>query len=61
MQKKEIGKEVKKAMKRLVKIEKMLEEWEATRKPVLYIDEEMALMTSNEADIRFIKSRVDSK
>jgi predicted hydrocarbon binding protein len=61
MQKKEIGKEVKKAMKRLIKIEKMLEEWESTRKPVLYIDEEMALMTSNEADIKFIKSRTDSK
>ena len=61
MEKKEIGKEVRKAMKRLIKIEKMLEEWESTRKPVLYIDEEMALMTSNEADIKFIKSRTDSK
>jgi hypothetical protein len=61
MEKKKIGRQIKKAMKRLVKIEKMLDDWEKTRKPVLYIDEDMALMTSNDADIEFIRSRAESQ
>ena len=42
---------------RINKLEKMLSDMEKSR-PVVYIDEDTALLSSNEADIRFIKSKV---
>lgn len=57
MQKK-LGKEIKKTIKRLSKIERMLEEWENSKKPILYIDEETALLSSLDADVEFIKRKI---
>lgn len=45
---------------RINKLEQLLLDMEASR-PVVYIDEETALISSNEADIRFIKSKVGDK
>lgn len=45
---------------RINKLEKMLSDIEASR-PVVYIDEDTALISSNEADIRFIKGKVENE
>lgn len=42
---------------RINRLEKMLSDMESSR-PLVYIDEDTALLSSNEADIRFIKSKV---
>ena len=57
---KKIRKKIKKAASKLKEIEAMLEEWEASRKPVLYINEDTALLTTNEADIQYIKEKTRS-
>lgn len=45
---------------RINKLEKMLSDIEASR-PVVYIDEDTALLSSNEADIRFIKKKTEDE
>lgn len=45
---------------RINKLEKMLSDIEASR-PVVYIDEDTALISSNEADIQFIKGKVENE
>jgi hypothetical protein len=52
-------KKIKKAVTKLKEIEEILEEWEVS-KPVLYISEDTALMTSNDADIQYIKAKTKS-
>lgn len=45
---------------RIQKLETLLSQLESSR-PVLYIDEDTALLSSNEADIRFLKSNAEEK
>lgn len=45
---------------RIRKIEDMLQELESSR-PVVYIDEDTALLSSNEADIRFIRGELNNE
>lgn len=45
---------------RINRLEKMLSDMESSR-PLIYIDEDTALLSSNEADIRFIKSKVGNE
>ena len=45
---------------RINKLEKMLSDIEASR-PVVYIDEDTALISSNEADIRWVKGKVENE
>jgi hypothetical protein len=45
---------------RIRKIEAMIEDMENSR-PVLYINEDTALLTSEEADIRFIKGKINDE
>jgi len=45
---------------RIRKIEDMLQELENSR-PVVYIDEDTALLSSNEADIRFIRGELNNE
>ena len=45
---------------RIRKIEDMLQELENSR-PVVYIDEDTALLSSNEADIRFIRGGLNNE
>lgn len=45
---------------RINRLEKMLSDMESSR-PLVYIDEDTALLSSNEADIRFIKSKVGNE
>jgi hypothetical protein len=45
---------------RINRLEKMLSDMEASR-PVVYIDEDTALLSSNEADIRFIQKKVEGE
>ena len=45
---------------RINRLEKMLSDMEASR-PVIFVDEDTALLSSNEADIRFIKSKVENE
>jgi tRNA pseudouridine-54 N-methylase len=45
---------------RINKLEELLSEIEKSR-PVVYIDEDTALISSNEADIRWVKGKVESE
>lgn len=45
---------------RIRKIEDMLQELESSR-PVVYIDEDTALLSSKEADIRFIRGELNNE
>jgi hypothetical protein len=45
---------------RINRLEQMLSDMEASR-PVVYIDEDTALLSSNEADIRFIQKKVEGE
>lgn len=45
---------------RINKLETMLSDIEASR-PVVYIDEDTALISSNEADIRWVKGKVENE
>ena len=45
---------------RIRKIEDMLQELENSR-PVVYIDEDTALLSSKEADIRFIRGKLNNE
>ena len=45
---------------RIQKLETLLSQLESSR-PVLYIDEDTALLSSNEADIRFLKSKAEGE
>ena len=45
---------------RIQKLETLLSKLESSR-PVLYIDEDTALLSSNEADIRFLKSKAEGE
>jgi hypothetical protein len=45
---------------RIRKIEGMLKDLESSR-PVVYIDEDTALLSSREADIRFIKGKLNDE
>ena len=45
---------------RIQKLETLLSQLESSR-PVLYIDEDTALLSSNEADIRFLKSEAEGE
>ena len=45
---------------RIRKIEDMLQELESSR-PVVYIDEDTALLSSKEADIRFIREELNNE
>lgn len=45
---------------RIRKIEDMLQELESSR-PVVYIDEDTALLSSKEADIRFIRGKLNNE
>ena len=58
---KHLKKKLKKSIKRLLEIEQMLEEWEESRKPILFIDEDKALLSSKTADIQFIKSELSKE
>lgn len=49
------------AFERIQTIESQLAEWEKSRKPVVYVDEETCLISSHEADIEFIKRNEVSK
>jgi len=50
------------ALERLAAVEAQLKELEAgaIRKPVLYVDEETCLLSSEEADIKFIKRKLEN-
>lgn len=45
---------------RINRLEQLLSDMEASR-PVVFVDEDTALISSNEADIRFIKSKVENE
>ena len=45
---------------RIQKLETLLSQLESSR-PVVYIDEDTALISSNEADIRFTKKKAESR
>lgn len=45
---------------RINRLEQLLSDMEASR-PVIFVDEDTALISSNEADIRFIKSKVENE
>ena len=45
---------------RINKLETMLSDIEKSR-PVVYIDEDTALISSNEADIRWVKGKVENE
>ena len=47
-------------IERLVQAEETLAGLEQSRKPLVYIDERTALLSSNEADIRFIESKEEA-
>lgn len=48
-------------LERITSIESQLTEYEAGRlkKPVIYVDEDTCLMSSDDADIKFIKSKLE--
>ena len=50
------------ALERLAALEARLKEFEsgAVRKPVIYVDEETCLLSSEEADIKFIKRQLEA-
>lgn len=48
-------------IERIVRAEETLVDLEQSRKPLVYIDEQTALMSSNEADIRFIESQEEAE
>jgi|13_taG_2_1085334.scaffolds.fasta_scaffold10525_3 hypothetical protein len=50
------------ALERIASIEAQLKELEegSIRKPVLYVDEETCLLSSEEADIKFIKRKLEN-
>lgn len=45
---------------RINRLEELLSDIEKSR-PVVYVDEDTALISSNEADIRFIKKKAEDK
>lgn len=49
------------ALERIAALEAQLKEFEsgAIRKPVVYVDEETCLLSSEEADIKFIKRKLE--
>ena len=47
-------------VERIRTMEELISQIESSR-PVLYIDEDTALLSSNEADIRFLKGKAEDK
>jgi hypothetical protein len=47
-------------VERIRTMEELISQIESSR-PVLYIDEDTALLSSNEADIRFLKSKAEGE
>lgn len=48
------------AINRIVRIESQLKEWDRSRKPVLYSDEDLCLLSSQKADIEFIREKLET-
>lgn len=46
-------------LERLIKLEGALHSLRTSRKPSIYIDEKTALLSSNDADIRWIAEKVE--
>lgn len=47
------------ALDRIRNVEEQLAEWDNSKKPVVYVDEDTCLLSSDEADIRFIKRKLE--
>lgn len=47
-----------KLVERIASLEKQIDEWRQSGKPVIYVDEETCLLSSQEADIEFMQRKI---
>lgn len=54
-----INKEVDKIAQRINRIEAILDDWERNREPMIFTDNDMALMSTMQSDADFMSNRVE--